>query len=110
MQTASDSVHKLAFEKEKIMAMLKTLTVAVLSVAAASVTAGPASAGRDDDCIKIAGKYYLNGNRVDKCPHAAPFKVAGDKHYFDTPSKCVGKPSGYRYLGDVNGKPARITC
>lgn len=87
-------------------ATLKTLAVAFLSVAAASVMVAPASAG--GECVKIKGMFFKDGERVPKCGHAEPLHTIGPKHPLKL-AECEGH-SGEYSMGEVNGRRALIRC
>lgn len=90
--------------------MLKTAATLGLTVA---IFAGFANSASANDCVSVAGKYYLDGALVDKakCGKTKSMKeitAAAGTHT----DKCAGKPKGFSYLdiGPDGKRLARFTC
>lgn len=83
-----------------------------LPLAFAAVPASAAKRGETCYVVHQRGIYGRSGKPVRQCPANVGrrnFRVVGPPR-FGYVKRCVGKPSGYRFVQVVQGRPRLITC
>lgn len=91
--------------------LLKTITVLGLTTV---VFAGFANSASANNCVSVAGKFYLDGELVEKAKCSGKTKTMKEitKAAGTYTDKCEGKPKGFTYLdiGPDGKRLARFTC